>query len=620
MRRLLKFNEQIKYSGQEGPSSRQKVLDEIQVARDSGDWAEVQRLLGLLQDGVLESMGLSWKGWQRLVESVAEGKAFVQKKLNAELAQRLQEEPSGGEEAAERESALRQELTQEYFGPDSNFEKIRVMLPNNQGWIPTFLRFYYDQEASLEVLQNLKQVMLDLRDLLGQLRMTPDQYSRLAYSPETAKPGWELLGDDLNSLLERRSGSWLVKALPKDAMRVLIERGMWQGSPVNLQEEFKKASPEQQARLITQGARIEALGKPKFKMQIRKSISGLPTLDAVTEFAKSIADAASSDKGEILEAAIGNPSVNVMYVGPDHYVFSFRSDQALPELCSLAKPWCIQPKWYNPGYAGQFWNYAEGTVQLGILDFTVDSSNNFHTIGVTINPNRSVRTSHDQADRQISSPNGSSDFRQFLKNIRVDREQHSYPQALIDAVDQEFDAEVKIKSQTDSIFKQIGSYAKEERDRDKALILTVQGMLRDMKSLIRGEISKEQASSSSSDNVANQIVARSLQHLRESPILQRAQLDLIRGYTDGTEALPTEADVKIFEIFMEGSPHLTAERLKIMTARAAQIKGVLLLNAKKVPPGSQTPLAIAVRGAIAAFENSTLALQALLEKVKNQSS
>lgn len=605
--------------------NRAEILAEIETAEAQDDWGRVRELLALLNP-VAESGLLDWSGYGLLLENVQEGKVLVQQEADAEFreaARRLRREETSGEEPTEeqkeahkeKEAALRERIQKKYFGPESEFEAIKRMLNKNPGYVAAFTRFRYLQDADMEMLANLYRLLVDLRDSLKELPMTLDEYSKLPLSEETIAPGYEILGDDLNKMLELRGGNWLISKLPKDARRKLIEAGLATGAPVNLREEFKNSPRETQIELQKEAAKLNALNKPHLLRLVLGQVPAKGSIADVLDLVKkTIRNADDVDKNKILEAAMGAyPSVAVLWAEGDHFVFSFRNDSQLPHICAKATGWCIQPSWYNKGYADRFWDYASGSLQLGIIDFTVDPSNPYHTVGVTISPNRSVRSLCNQPNQCTQG----SDYRQMFKGFNCGSGTHSYPQEVIDSIDENFDREVVLKKQTDDIYKKIKQYSTGERNYEQALAKTLIGMVRDMNSLTKKEgVTSDDLKAGSETNIANQVIASEIKNLRESPVMQQVQKEYVQKYSEGITILPSPADVKIFEIVMEGSPLLTSGLISNMITKSKNVLTALDTHIQKIGTSVETPLVKKIRLLRSGVDEAATALEALKEKIK----
>ena len=632
MKYLVRLDEvfEEKYSRSQAKLNKPKInraelLAQIEAAEAEDDWAQVAELLELLK-GINESIMLDWQGHTLLLENVQEGKALVQKMANAEFTQekaRLRREGDTGDDALpgdevaderlkEKEESLKKRIDQKYLGPNSDFEKIKQLL-NFSGPIAAFTRFRYLQGATMDILTNLQRTLVDLRDYIGQLPMTIDEYSKLDYSPEAHMPGYEALGDELNKLLELRGGNWLISKLPKDAMRKLKESGRWAGPIMNHREDFKKAPREKQIELQKAASDLNALNKPALLRLVLGQIPGKPSLDAILDVVNNTIKNAETDRGKLIELAMdAYPSVAVLYAEGDHFVFSFRNDSQIPFLCAKVTSWCIQPSWYNKGYADQFWNYATGSLQLGIIDFTVDSSNPYHTVGVTISPNKSVKSLCNQPNH---CTNG-SDYRTMFARFDCGEGSHSYPKEMIDEIDSNFDRELSLKLQSDSIYKTIKEYSKGEREYEQAITKTLVGMVNDLSTLTsRENVTEDDLKASSEKNIVNQIVATEIKNMRGSSAMTKVQKDFVQKYGGGSHVFPSPADIKIFEIVLEDSPLLTDSLIDrmIQTHTAVSQKMGSMLSTLS---NTETATSKKIKMYHTSLKDVVIALESLREKIK----
>lgn len=541
-----------------------KVL--IDQAADDNDFKEVERLNAYLRKDILsrdKSRLLTMESFIQLNESHAEAKAILKElandavrkarpRIDASLDELRPEEREEAERAAVKE-------IEDSFYQNPDYVRIQQLFSSSPKYIGPFVAFRFLQGAQMTVIEQLANLMVQFRTNLGDLSKQPEEYAKMKNKPGET-PGYEKLGDELNDLLKFSRGRWVVKALPKVACSTEghIKAGL---GPVNLRELYAAAPKEKQNRLLELGAEINDLDKPNLIRAIRLELSGKPTIDAIIEDLALKLNSANTDRGDLYEKAMGAyPGVAVLYDGPNHMVFSFRSDANLPFLCGKAKGWCIQPAWYNPGFAGRFWNYADGSLQLGILDFTVDPTNDFHTVGWTIEPSGRVSSTCNQPNRCTSG----SDYKQMMQGWSVSSESHSYPKELVDAVALVFDEEVKFKTATDGIYKKIFKFSDNERDRAEAMKKTILGLVRNADDLIKSTSSRF-GDIADQENINKQVLAAELKNLRSGDIVKEVQQEYIDKAK--IKGLISPADVKIFEIVMEDSPMLTAQLIKNIKER-----------------------------------------------------
>lgn len=539
----------------------------IDKAAENGDFKEVERLNAYLKKELSPKEAtalMTMESYVQLNESVAEAKVILKRfaddairAATPEINREISQLPPDEREAAFNKAAKEIE---ESFLKNPDYLEIQKIFSSSPKYIGPFVAFRFEQGAPMEELTQIASMMVQLRTNLSDLPKTPEEYSRMkAKVGET--PGYEKLGDELNRLLKFSRGRWIVKALPKVACSTPghIAAGL---GPVNLRELYASAPKEKQDRLLALGAEINDLDKPNLIKAIRLELSGKPSIDAIIDDLAVKLNSANTDRGELYEKAMSAyPGVAVLYDGPNHMVFSFRNDSTLPYLCEKAKGWCIQPAWYNTGYAGRFWSYADGSLQLGILDFTVDSTHNFHTVGWTIYPNGSVNTACNQPNR--CSGSGDS-YKSMMKGWSAGGESHSYPQDVIDAISLVFDEEVKFKKSTDAIYKKIYQFASDERDRTEAMKKTILGLVRNADDLVKSTNSSF-GDIAAQENINKQVIAAELKNLRDGEIIKEVQLEYIEKAK--IKGLVSPADAKIFEIVMEESPLLTPQLIKNIVER-----------------------------------------------------
>jgi len=630
MRYLLRINEVVDTlpemeveTGHKSPNSaglnRDEILALIDSAIENDNFGEAKELLAQLH-GVQESGLFNYLQYTAINESVQDGKAIVQKLADDEIRKsiaRLTREtmdPLPDEAKAERVAEIKERVTTKYFGPKSDFEAIKILLRKNPSWVGAFTRFKFEQGATIALdptkpgdLDSLQKSLVDLRDSIEDTMGLLDQYSKIQPEEGEVEPGFEKLGDYLNKLFELRRGKWIVKALVTKAATAI-------GQQVNLREDYKNSDRDIQLALLKAAAELSDLNKPALIKLVTGQISGKPSIAAVLELVQNTIKNTSTDRGKLIEAAIAAyPSVAILYADGDYFVFSFRNDSQLPFLCAKASGWCIQPSWYNKGMADRFWNYASGSLQLGIIDFTVDPSSPYHTLGVTITPDKRVTNMCNQPNHCTSG----SSFLTLFKGFDCSDGQHSYPQELIDAVAENFDREVQLKTKTDTIYKQIKEYSTGETSYEEALSKTLIGLVRDMEKLTKtANLTTDSLKSNSEDNIANQVIASEIKNLRGSKAMDKVQGDFVHKYTQGMQPLPSAADVKIFEIILEGSPRLNSDILNTIIRNNQQAIGVLDAGIKKIGASVDSPLVRKIKMLHVSLGEAMIALEVLKEKLK----
>lgn len=623
MKYLLKFNEALDELGhitlddnEFKGLNREELLALLDSAELDGDWDRVKEITAALGSTGEERLKhlVKPREWSPLEESVAQAKSILTDlarrliQLREEEIEKRLEQLDPSEHEAARLDAERE--IQDSFLRHPDFIEIRDNIAKrNPGWVGLLVKFRFLQGAPMEVIEQLVRLMNEYRDQLDQLPKTVEQYADQKIG--RGAPGWEALGDEFSKLAEIRKGNWIIKALPKLAVSTPAHAAAG-FKPINLKEAYREAPREKQLALLNAAAELADLDKPNLIKNVTLNLSGQPSLDAVIDFIKLQVKNANTDRGDIAERAYSAyPAVTVLYDGPDHMVVSFRNDSQLPFLCAKARGWCIQPAWYNPGFADRFWSYASGSLQLGILDFTVEPDSPYHTVGVTINPDRRVQSLCDQPNRCTSA----SDYRTLFKGFSTSTGTHRYPEELISAIDLAFNQEVKLKTQTDNFYKEVKKFSEGERDYAKAVQKTLLGMIRNLNDLAKKvSLSKEDIESGSGDNIAKQIVASEIQSLKGSPEMEQVRDDYANNAKQG---LASPSDVKIFEIVMEGSPKLSTELLNVVIGRNDMILNALRKNLAAAPPGARESEGFKrIQMLQTGVEEAKLQLEALREKIK----
>jgi hypothetical protein len=145
-------------------------------------------------------------------------------------------------------------------------------------------------------------------------------------------------------------------------------------------------------------------------------------------------------------------------------------------------------------------------------------------------------------------------------------ENHAYPQEVVDAISLVFDEEVKFKTSTDEIYKKIYNFSEDERDRSEAMKKTILGLVRNVDDLVKSN-SSSFGDINSRENINKQVIAAELKNLRNSEIALEVQQEYVSNAKN--RGLISPADVKIFEIVMEGSKLMTPQLIKNIIDRNA---------------------------------------------------
>jgi hypothetical protein len=541
-----------------------RLIAELRLAEAAADWSELSRLVESTRSDDFGLVG--WRESPGLFESHAEGKALVQQRIEKLAADVKEDDPI----------ETKKKLEDKLLGPGSDFEWIVRELGQRAKYIPAFVRFRLDHRLSRQQLTDLNLKLINYRDQLKDLSMSIDDYSKLPPGPDDrGQTPIERLNDEFTGVDEMRAGGWIVRALPKLARthdQHTTDRN------VNLQARYKESDPETKKRLLTAAARLKSLNRPGLIMMLRLSLSKFSTIEEVIREINKTAQLSDTAIGDALELATSRyPSVAVLAHDDQRVVISFRSDRQLPYLCSGAKTFCIQPKWYNPVGGGSFWTYASGSVQLGILDFSRTMDDAFRTVGVTISPDGTVRSLCDQPNRCISG----GDYRQVLLNFTTSNGSHGYPKELIDQVAQNFDTEMRIKKSIDPIYKdlsRVSGAAMDEKSVYRAIIKRIIDTSGDFASLLKkniGEILDQEQI-----DLANLILASELADLDKHPELISEFIGMYDPQTSGDTAkiLIGKSQIDVFKKVFGNSSALTSGFIKRMVEHHKKVFDIVKKN------------------------------------------
>jgi hypothetical protein len=593
--------------------SRDEISVLIDQAVADGDYEKSKKLSEYIKESAKPTLRhlIHFSEYSQLNETVQIAKSVLAKFANKDIekginAFKSELDPQMSDEEKEAAVSDYKKKVEERWLRHPDYIAIRDMLSSkNPNWVGAFTKFRFIQGADMGTIRSLYSLMADLKDSLKELPQSIDDYSNAEQDESHETPGFEKLGDELNHLLELRKGKWIISALPARAMSQDIHRQAG-FKEINLREAFRNAPKSEQLKIVKAASELNSLNKPVLIKAVTQKLNGLPSLAAVLDYINlQIKNGEDTDRLGLIERAnAAYPSVVIMYEGPDHLVFSFRNDAQLPFLCKRAKGWCIQPSWYGAGFADRFWTYADGFLQLGIIDFTVDASSPYHTVGVTIRPDKSVYSLCSQSNQCMSGEN----FETVLKNVTTNGP-HSYPQELIDEISLNFEKEVSLKKRSDSTYKKIKTFSEGEKDYATAVLKTITGIVSNLKTAGSTDLTKDDVDVNSEKNVVDQLFAAELKNYKNFP----ETVDILNSLLTKAmrQGLHTPANVKIFEIMMEGYSKYNAQTLD-------NIKGInsKMLDVLKKHTHGRTNIAPALRLKMESLQGATDALESLKLKLK----
>jgi len=342
---------------------------------------------------------------------------------------------------------------------DPSFIKIRDMVQKDPGYTPLFVKFLYDQKASLENLQEIYDLLKEFKQNIAKdLPMKLEDYGAMIPTKKDKTPGWEKLQDDLN-LIPRK----------------IKLRKLYNGLLPKMKEEFERATEEQIKDLTEIANEIDRLpnkeGVDEKGDKVTKKpwrsyeetlgkyenspIPGYPNgyydeyRNPKAAFAYLIDDSKKwiedwqTDEDEIVETIKGLGAKVGFLCNQDGYiVVSARNSKAV-DVIGASTPWCVKGE-------TQYWRYNEGNVQLILINKNLSTVNVNSLIGLTVNKDQNVKDAFDKNNK-------TTPFNKLMKTgISLDKflKGLDYPSNVIDKVLREFEREKSIKIALEIFFKE----------------------------------------------------------------------------------------------------------------------------------------------------------------------
>ena len=319
------------------------------------------------------------------------------------------------------------------------FVQVRDLTQKNPGYTLPFLKFYMEQNATLEELEEIFGLLQKYKNALGDLPMSIGDYSKYVPSGEDddTKPGYELLGDELRSFERRKK--------VKDFFQEMTPR---------MKKEFNKASDEEIEDLTAISNQLKTLpdvdGENAWK-SFSKNMKKYDDSRTYPEYsnprtafleikkdALNFIEAGGKGDDELLASIkkLG-PQAGILYAKDKYIAMSARTPEANRAVCSDTG-WCIKTD-------STFWSYGGGRIQLNIIDRNRPVSDPKSLVGITINPDGTVHTAHDRPNHRVSG------------RTYVDILKDYFPMDLVNAVKEKFEREVSIKLALEKYYRESGS-------------------------------------------------------------------------------------------------------------------------------------------------------------------
>ncbi len=324
---------------------------------------------------------------------------------------------------------------------DPKFIAIRDLTQKSPGYTPLFVKFFYEQGATME---NLEHLMDDLnkykQNLAKDLSMPVVDYGKIEPTEEDHRPGWEVLGDELRNI-----------------PRKIKLRKLYSELTAKMRKEFARATDKQIDKLTEISNQLDKLPDEDGRKAWDEFTKGLKKYedtrtypqykDTKVAFEDMIKDADTfiSAWGESEDELIKKlkklgAQVGFLYNKDGYTVVSTRAPEALRAVAGDTT-FCIRTD-------STFWSYGGGRVQLVVLNRNIPKSDHYSLVGITVNPNQTIHTDADRPNRRVTDRNGRNykDLRSILDGIGL-------PAEAVNKVIEEFPQETDIKLATEQFFK-----------------------------------------------------------------------------------------------------------------------------------------------------------------------
>lgn len=335
---------------------------------------------------------------------------------------------------------------------DPRFLEVKDLTAKNTGYTPMFVKFRFDQGATMQGLTTILQKLEKYKqNLKNDLPMPVMDYEKVVPDEDDERPGYERLDDDLTSIEGKRKLKKLYNEFTPGVRRI-----------------FNKATPEQVEELTQASTNLERIEekKPYFNPNTEKmetvsawrafcyglkkyqDTSTYPEfkdpkvaintmIEDIESHIKAWTKKADEDEdNKMLKQfkALGS-QVGILYTKDGYLVVSSRTPEAQRAICKeiVHNRMCIQEEY-------TFWSYGEGKVQLNIINQNLPDPDKYHLIGTTVNPEEQITAIFDRHNQSFTLPNGSRP--KTLKELLVGM---SYPKDLVDSVLSKFKKETDIK-------------------------------------------------------------------------------------------------------------------------------------------------------------------------------
>jgi hypothetical protein len=316
-----------------------------------------------------------------------------------------------------------------------------------------FLKFYMEQNAHIETLEEIIKNLQKYKNNLSELTMSISDYSKVVPTEDDPRPGYELLGDDLIVIERKRKLKDLYNELTPKMKKYFAKA---KESQINDLAEISNQLKGLKDVTVTKGGiKVTKNAWKEFTKTFKKyddTLTYKRYSDPAVAFGEISEDGldfiknwGTSDDVFIEKMKSFGAMAGILYQDPSYLVVSARHPSVHTYMGSAKNlPWCLK----DPS---QYWNYSAGRIQITIFNWDLPLTHIWSAVTVTINKDGTVHSDGDRTNSRLRTNNNSG----FTgKNYKTVLEDLKYPPKLIRSVEDKFEREVDIKVALEAYYKE----------------------------------------------------------------------------------------------------------------------------------------------------------------------
>jgi hypothetical protein len=541
--------------------SQSEIKALIDTALDNGDFAEVERLAKYLKESIDSFKNLvSFNNFKQLNENVKIAKSYYLKKVKGDFLKKKEDiEVVDGELPSDVESDQPIELSPEQQSEllnDEDFLFIMNLVKNSPNYAVPFVKFKYDQGATLDDLSNVFNLITNQsnKSLLGNLPLgSVNAYAALE-NTEGENPGYELLGDHMTTLITKKEGMWIVKSLSRSAgTRDATGRNIPGKTPIDQKRLYENATQEIKDKIIDIASQFKS---KEFDVKgFKRMISKYTTLEAIIEAMEIKINTSGTPMAENIKLHQAEfPGSSIVWEGADKFLVIYRSSWTLGKFCGFTD-WCNRPSTgpyqvsSGGGMSGRFHSYAsDGKVQFAMWDYSKSQTDPMRLVGFTIDPYGNLTAAADVPNNYSSTPGkiggSSKKLKDVLEYFEVPEVSKQY---VLDSLEGESD-----------LMKEVGPIYKVLEENSAT------GEREFLKLIEKSRINSIKAEYGKSDGkiisgLASRVIASHIANNADSDRIEKTRRNIWDTVT--TKGLKSEGFVTLFKLIFNGSSYMTESNI-----------------------------------------------------------